>query len=315
MRAALIVGIDDYPDSPLQGCVNDAQRIDKLLSINDDHSPNFSTELIISSKEHITRPVLRSSLNRLFSCNADIVVFYFSGHGAVDNHGGYLVTQDAIEDNEGIPMSEILVLVHHSRAREVVIILDCCHSGAFGSFLSTSKGDADLREGMSILCSSRSSEPSLELSGSGLFSALVCEALYGGATNLLGLVTVADVYAFVDRNLGPWDQRPLFKANLSRLEPLRRCDPTIDISVLRRLPEFFPAPEYKYKLSPSYEPSERSADKKSIEVFNILKAYRAAGLLEPVGEVDMYFAAIKSKPCRLTKLGQYYWHLAKAQKI
>lgn len=314
MRAALIVGIDDYPGSPLQGCINDAQRIDKLLSRNDDHSPNFSTELLISSNKPITRSVLRSKLNHLFSCNADIVVFYFSGHGLVNNLGGYLVTQDAIRYDEGVSMVEILAMINQSQ-KEVVIILDCCHSGAFGSIPAISKEQTHLQEGISILCASRSSESALEQGGYGIFSALVCEALSGGATNLLGMVTVADVYAFVDRNLAPWDQRPIFKCNVSRLEPLRKCDPIIDTSTLRLLPEYFESPDDEYSLDPSYEVTHRIAVVVNVETFSVLKAYRSAGLVEPVGEVDMYFAAINSKACRLTKLGQYYWHLAKAHVI
>src|SRR5206468_12364763 len=68
------------------------------------------------------------------------------------------------------------------------------------------------------------------------------------SANLLGIVTVADVYAFVDRNLAPWDQRPLFKCNLSRLTPLRKCDPIIDTSTLRLLPEYFESPDEEYSL-------------------------------------------------------------------
>jgi hypothetical protein len=315
MKPALVVGIDHYQGHSLNGCVNDAQRIHELLSSNDDHSPNFLTKLLISSNEPITRTILKSNISRLFSCISDIAVFYFAGHGTVNNLGGYLVTQDATKYDEGVSMVDLLTMANQSSSREIVIILDCCHSGAFGTIPAIANEQAHLREGISILCASRSSESAIEVSGYGFFSALVCEALYGGATNLLGEVTVADVYAFVDRNLKHWDQRPLFKANVSKLAPLRRCDPTIDLSILRLLPEYFQSPDSKYRLSPSYEASHQSRTKKNVEAFTILKAYRAAGLLEPVDDVDMFYAAMNSKSCKLTKLGQYYWHLVKAHKI
>jgi hypothetical protein len=41
VRRALIIGIDDYPYAQLAGCVNDARAIERLLSRNHDHSPNF----------------------------------------------------------------------------------------------------------------------------------------------------------------------------------------------------------------------------------------------------------------------------------
>ncbi len=34
MKKALVVGIDDYPSSPLGGCVNDANAIATLLETN-----------------------------------------------------------------------------------------------------------------------------------------------------------------------------------------------------------------------------------------------------------------------------------------
>ena len=41
MRRALIVGIDDYPEVPLSGCVNDARKILSVLSRNEDGTPNY----------------------------------------------------------------------------------------------------------------------------------------------------------------------------------------------------------------------------------------------------------------------------------
>ena len=42
MRKALVVGIDDYPNAPLTGCVNDAEKIAALLKTNGDGKPNFA---------------------------------------------------------------------------------------------------------------------------------------------------------------------------------------------------------------------------------------------------------------------------------
>jgi hypothetical protein len=315
MKAALIVGIDHYNDAKLEGCVNDAQQVQKLLSKNEDYSPNFSCELLVSTSKFITRSILKENISRLFSRKDDISVFYFAGHGMLNELGGYLVTQDAKRYDEGISMVEILTMANQSESREVVIILDCCHSGAFGSVPAISNDQAHLREGISVLCASRSSESALESRGHGIFSALVCEALYGAASNLLGEITAADVYAFVVRNLGAWNQRPLFKCYVSQLKPLRTCNPTIDRSILRLLPTLFPSENYEYHLDPSFEPTHSDCNKENVEIFSILKAYRAAGLLVPVDEAHMYYAAMRSKSCRLTILGQYYWRLARARKI
>ena len=55
-------------------------------------------------------------------------VFYYSGHGAAHPWGNELV----INNEEGVGMDEILTLVHRSQARQVILILDACFSGAFG---------------------------------------------------------------------------------------------------------------------------------------------------------------------------------------
>ena len=42
-----------------------------------------------------------------------------------------------------------------------------------------------------------------------------------------------------------------------------------------------------------------------------LQALARIGFVEPVGEEHMYYAAMNSKPCKLTLLGTYYWLLVK----
>lgn len=313
-NAALIVGIDHYKSSPLAGCIYDAKKICEVLSRNHDNSPNFECRLLISSKDKITRPVLKETLARLFSLDVDMALFYFSGHGTANNLGGYLVTQDAEKYDEGVSMTDVLSMANQSSVRQIVIILDCCQSGAFGTLPAISNDKAILREGISVLCASRSSEPAFEKGGAGVFSVLVCEALYGGASNIIGEVTVADIYAFVDHNLGLWSQRPLFKCHVSKLLPLRRCDPTIERSVLRLLPVYFKTPDDEYPLGPSYEVAEEGESEERLQIYSHLRAYRSAGLLEAV-ENTMFWAAMRYGSCRLTQSGKYYWHLAKIGKI
>jgi len=50
-------------------------------------------------------------------------------------------------------------------------------------------------------------------------------------------------------------------------------------------------------------------------IFAILQRYRAAKLVEPVDSEHMYFAAMEDKACRLTPLGQHYWHMANKGRL
>jgi len=114
MRKALIVGIDDYDFSPLKYCVKDAKRMASILSKNYDSSPNFDCRLLVSSENEITESVLKRELSELFKNEADVVLFYFSGHGSEDSFGGSLVTQDATPNDTGLGLKDIILLANQS---------------------------------------------------------------------------------------------------------------------------------------------------------------------------------------------------------
>jgi hypothetical protein len=315
MRRALLVGIDNYEFSPLTGCVNDAISIQKVLSRNEDESPNFDCKLLTAPDEDVTRSLLREQIEVLFANEADVALFYFAGHGTVNNLGGYLVTRDVKQYDEGIAMRDVLTLANKAKVKEMVIILDCCHSGYLGTVPEIDNESAVLREGVSVLTASRATQPAAEMGESGVFTTLVCDALDGGAADVCGNVTVAAVYAYVDQALGVWEQRPLFKSHVSRLIPLRKCKPAIELSILRKIPIYFPHPNDEFKLDPSFEPDAEPRNEEHEKIFSHLQMYRTARLLEPVGEEHMYYAAINSKSCKLTLIGQFYWRLVDRGKI
>ena len=60
MRKALVVGINDYPTSPLKGCVNDANSVGNVLESHSDGAPNFEIKLMTSPSDTITKPTLRN---------------------------------------------------------------------------------------------------------------------------------------------------------------------------------------------------------------------------------------------------------------
>lgn len=267
---------------------------------------------------------MRKQIDQLFAQEADVALLYFSGHGTENNLGGYLVTPDIEAYDEGVAMTEVLTRAAQSRAKEVVIILDCCHSGSLGEVpaIGSANAEAILREGVSILTASRSTEASLERGGQGLFTSLVRAALDGGAADVTGKVTVASIYAYVDQSLGAWEQRPLIKAHVSRLTSLRQCAPMVDPETLRMLPKWFTSIDAHYPLDPSYEPAPHGVlknpedqNEENERIFRCFQRLRDAKLLVPVGEEHLYYAAMHSKACRLTPLGTHYWRLANEGRL
>jgi uncharacterized caspase-like protein len=293
--------------------------VEAVLAKHQNNSPNFDckalTAPLAGGTSNVTRGLLREQLGRLFKDSADVALFHFSGHGTANNLDGYLVTQDAQRYDEGVSMGEVLKLANDSKASEVVIFLDCCFSGTLGNPPVIDNAKALLREGVSILTASRGDQPSVETGGGGLFTSLVVDALEGGAADLLGAVSAPAIYAYVEAALGAWDQRPLFKSHVSRVLPLRYCDPPVERTILRRLPNLFPLPAEDKPLDPTYERTSLNAHQQNVKVFEDLQSLNRVHIVEPVGVSHMYDAAMQSKACRLTPSGLYYWRLAKGNRI
>lgn len=322
MRKALVVGINSYPTSPLCGCINDASELARIVEMNGDGSPNFDVRLV---EDVETKSDLKGLIFDLFSGDSDTALFYFSGHGYIDDVGGYIVTPDYKQNDFGVSMDEILTIANNSKAKNRIIILDCCHSGALGSPKIIGATAAHIAEGVSILTASRDSEYSLEINGHGVFTNLLLDALKGGAADLRGHITPGSIYAYVDQALGPWDQRPVFKTNITRFTSLRVVQPQVSVNILRKIIEYFPIPEHEFKLDPSFEDTntvvvehkvvEPFAKTENVATFKCLQKLQSIGLVVPVDEDYMYFAAMNSKACRLTSLGYHYWRLVKDKRI
>lgn len=312
------MGIDQYGFGALNGCVKDAERVRAMLSNHEDLSPNFDCRTLVAplgAGDVITRATLREHLEQLFKDPAEVALFHFSGHGTINNLDGYLVTQDAKRYDEGVPMGDVLKLANDSRAKEIVLLLDCCYSGKLGNAPAIDNSKVLLREGISILTAGRGDQPSVETGGGGVFTSLVVDALDGGAANVLGAVSAPAIYAYVEAALGAWDQRPLFKAHVSSVLELRRCTPPIDRNLLRRLPTLFPLPAEDFPLDPSYEKSSPTAIPANVSRLVELQALNRVHLVVPVEALHMYDAAMQSNACRLTPSGRYYWRLAKGNRI
>ena len=313
LRKALVVGINAYPSAPLKGCVNDAVAVGTSIETNGDGSPNFAVNL---TTDVPTKSQLKGLIVDLFDGSNDVALLYFSGHGFLNAIGGYIVTPDYKRYDEGVSMDEILTIANQSKTADKVIVLDCCHSGAFGSPTVSGAAASQLIEGIVVLTASRDSESALEVNGHGVFTNLLLGALQGGAADLRGHITPGSIYAHIDQALGPWDQRPVFKTNVTRFTSLRTVAPAVPLEVLRRIVEYFPSPAQEFSLDPSYEFTNAAiAEPAKVAVFKHLQKLASVGLVVPVDEEHMYFAAQKSKTCRLTALGHHYWRLVKEKRI
>lgn len=324
MRKALIVGINDYLGtlSPLKGCLNDASAMHAVLEKNGDDSPNFSIRDLLDVTK---KAELKKAIVELFSGSGDIALFYYSGHGFVNDINGYLATPDACSYDEGLPMSELMNIVRNSKFKNNVIILDCCFSGTLGNTGGTVFPSSEIVMGTTILTASTAEECAIEIDGHGVFTNLLVQALQGGAADFTGNITPGGIYAFVDRSLGPWYPRPMFKTNVQEFVSLRKVTPQVPVDVIRLLTTYFEKPDDIFPLDPSFEytnsPEEKHevippyANPSNVAIFQSLQKMQSIGLVVPLDAPYMYFAAMQSKSCRLTPLGIHYWNLVKEKRI
>jgi hypothetical protein len=325
MRKALIVGIDYYDKGGnLSGCVNDAYAMKAALERNADGTVNFPAPNVllgIRASQRVTRYALKEAVRDLFADDVDIALFYFAGHGYIETTGGYICASDSETGDDGLALAEVMKFANSSKAKNKVIILDSCHSGVVGGN-AVSAGVAELSDGVTILTASTESQYALETSGgegSGLFTSLLVDALGGAAANLLGDITPGSVYAHIDQSLGPWSPRPMFKTNVKSFVSLRKAEPPIDLADLQAVTTHFPTADHQLALDPSYEPERNGAEDDTVPgpnpantaTFKVLQNYVKVNLVRPVDAPHMWHAAMQSRSCALTVLGQHYWKLVK----
>ena len=144
---ALIVGINDYQYvTKLGGCVNDAKRIHAYFEkVTKNSDFEFHPKLLLDA-DATKHNIEAAFMNHLTQAEAgDVVVYYFSGHGAQEkgddvwlrsDSDGALETQVCYDsrDRNGTPDladKELRYLIHQVALKKphILVISDSCHSG------------------------------------------------------------------------------------------------------------------------------------------------------------------------------------------
>lgn len=134
MKYALIIGNDQYTDeklSRLKTPVEDARALDQVMS-NENIGGFKSYSLINKTEADIRREMSEFLSNKKPD---DLVLVYFSGHGVLDSRGRlYLAFKNTQSNNlsgTALQSSFITDVMDDCRSKRQILILDCCHSGAF----------------------------------------------------------------------------------------------------------------------------------------------------------------------------------------
>jgi uncharacterized membrane protein/tetratricopeptide (TPR) repeat protein len=155
-RLALIIGNSLYRDKTLSKLISPDADVGALKDVLlDPELGGFDdVNLVFNSATHIVRREIFDFFANKSS--TDLLMFYFSGHGVLDENGRlYLAVKDTDTQRlrgTAIPARYITEEMDNSRSKRQVLVLDCCHSGAFErgtkGTTGTSVGTASTFEGL-----------------------------------------------------------------------------------------------------------------------------------------------------------------------
>jgi len=149
-RSALIVANDQYRDPGLRRLrapVQDARALARVLA--DPAIGNFDVMVVSNQPEwKLRREVATFFADRR---QEDLLLVHLSCHGVKDDSGQlYFATSDtelANLDATAVPADFVNRHMTRSRSRRVVLLLDCCYSGAFArGMMARAGGAVDLEE-------------------------------------------------------------------------------------------------------------------------------------------------------------------------
>ncbi|MEO0645155.1 MAG: dynamin family protein [Cyanobacteria bacterium J06650_10] len=216
-KFALVIGVSEYTDGlkKLDASTGDVAALSEVLS--HPQIGGFKVKTLLNP----TSETLSQSLEIWFleRKKEDTCIIFFSGHGLKDDQrnlyfgttntrkfNGHLVTSTAVAART------IYSWMNRCRARQQVIILDCCFSGAFGDVTAKDDGSIDFQEqlveqceGRIVLTSTNSVDYAFEQKGSeiSIYTQYLVEGMRTGAADLDGdgKISVDELHCYAKRKV------------------------------------------------------------------------------------------------------------------
>jgi tetratricopeptide (TPR) repeat protein len=199
-KVALLIGVSEYEPglTPLPSAAKDVEALQRVLQ--DPELGGFDTVKTLINPDPVA---MQSEIEALVTEQRsldDLVLLYFSGHGVRDGSRNlYFATRITRNNANGdlirataVSARSIDEILHNSRIRRQVIILDCCYSGAFDPALRLKDDNSvDLHgqlgaKGRVVLASSDSTQYSQVQAGAdlSLYTHYLVEGIETGAGDL-----------------------------------------------------------------------------------------------------------------------------------
>jgi len=199
-RLALLVATSEYAEckdlKPLHGSLLDVEAMQRVLVANGEFEPDDVVVL-----KNASRQAIEDAIHDLFNApdrsRDDLVLFYFSGHGVIDEGGKLFLGTPSTrkQKNKIVKPSTVAASYLHdamgeSRSQHQVLIFNCCFSGAFAQGMAVmDDGSVNLKEqlggkGRAILTSSSSTQFSFQPEGEmSIYTRYLVEGIETGAAD------------------------------------------------------------------------------------------------------------------------------------
>ena len=315
-RWALIIGINDYTSMPsLRFARQDAQALAQALE-----QAGFNrAQMVIMTDDaddktlYPTRGNLRNRINQIAQMVGpnDVLVIFFSGHGAEKSGQGYLVPVDGNPIDRGslIPLSWVRQTINTCTAKHRLLILDACHSGAKAGDASASTAGTLLGQLAGAAFATISSCDVDQLSyenqdaGHGVFTNYVIQGLAGGADqtvqgNCDGTVTAMELWAFAASHTKQWSlqsgktQTPKITGEFSGQIELTRFETSEDLVRLKTARK--QAAQYKAKQRPLKKMMQElsSLGEQTQDVLHNVVLMRMKKVLKTTGRLPLWLTRV-----------------------
>ena len=212
-RHAVIVGINDYADAriaDLKYAESDARAV--YATLTDPKIGRFPKENVtLILGQAATPSAIKASLYKLRGAGKDdLVVVFYSGHGAKEGDEAFWVTQNA--DAKALPAtsltnSDIRKYLAMIPSQRLVMLLDCCYAASTvkKSLADPTKLFGDFAgKGRVTIAGSADNQEALEYTDkkAGVFTYYLVQGLQGKAdTNDDGAVTFGELWGYLGENV------------------------------------------------------------------------------------------------------------------
>ncbi len=218
-KIALLIGVSEYQSglNPLLGAVKDVEAMQRVLQ-HPEMGGFAEADMVVLKNPQ--RGKMETAIEQLFSARQkeDLLLFYFSGHGILDDRGKLYLTNNETRKNDGnlvktsaTAASLIHEMMENSRSQRQVIILDSCFSGAFAQGMKA-KDDHTIDinkqlggKGRAVLTSSSATQYSFEQEGEELsvYTRYLVEGIETGAaaTDNDSMISINELHEYARKKV------------------------------------------------------------------------------------------------------------------